>query len=105
MNDEPPAGLHDPSDAPHEHDAHDGHDHGVEHEHHDGHDHGAEHEHEAEHDAHDGQGHEHHDTEQHDHHHGSGPLDALRALLPFAHGHSHAEMNMDSALETSAQGI
>jgi cation diffusion facilitator family transporter len=81
------------ADAPHDHDHPDDHDHSGDHNHHDDHDHG----HEGDH-AHDNHA-------AHDHEHGSGPLNAILALLPFTHGHSHAEMNMDSALETSARGI
>ncbi len=46
-----------------------------------------------------------HDHDVHDHEHGDGPLAALRELLPFGHGHSHSEANVDAALETSDRGI
>jgi cation diffusion facilitator family transporter len=32
-------------------------------------------------------------------------LGVLRELIPFGHGHSHAEANVDTALETSTRGI
>ena len=74
---------HDHAHAEHEHDDHDqAH---AEHEH-DDHDHAH-----AEHD--------------HDHAHADGPLGWLRELLPFGHGHSHSELSVDDALESSARGI
>ncbi len=49
-----------------------------------------------------------HDQEQesdHDHAPVSGSFAWLREILPFGHGHTHAEANIDSALEGSEQGI
>ncbi len=47
-----------------------------------------------------------HDHEQpHAHEHGGGLLAGLRELLPFGHAHSHAEVNVDDALEADARGI
>jgi len=102
-----------------EHDAHDahsgGHDgHGPDHPHGDGHeqalgdharepgqDHGHDHDHEH--------GHEHggaHASErEHGHRHGGGALGRLREAIPFFHGHSHGEVNVDAALEGSDRGI
>jgi cation diffusion facilitator family transporter len=77
----------DPSHAGHAHD-HGKHD-DLEHDH----DHG-EHDHEHDH-AHD----------EHDHEHAHGPLGWLQELLPFGHGHSHSELNVDDALESSNRGI
>jgi cation diffusion facilitator family transporter len=63
--------------------------------------HGHDHNHEAggEH-AHD------HDHEQeHGHEHESGLLGRLREAVPFLHSHSHGDVNIDSALESSDRGI
>ncbi len=49
--------------------------------------------------------HDHDHDHEHEHEHTSGPLGWLRQLLPFGHGHSHAGVNTDSALEDSARGI
>lgn len=46
-----------------------------------------------------------HDDHDHEHDHAQGSLAWLRELLPFGHGHSHGDMNMDSALEGSDRGI
>lgn len=62
----------------------------AEHVHHDHDRHHADHDHEH--------GHDHH---RHDH----GRWSWLRELLPFGHGHSHGEANVDAALETSARGV
>lgn len=69
-------GQHD-ADAAHDHDQHD-HDHP-----HGDHDH----------------------DHPHDHSHNHGRFGWLRELLPFGHGHSHGEANVDTALETSERGI
>lgn len=61
---------------------------------HDGHD---------DHDGHDGHGHEHNDDQSHPH--GESLLGRLQEALPFLHGHSHGEANVDTAMETSARGI
>ena len=55
--------------------------------------------------SHDGHDHAHDDHHDHDHSRKEGPLAFLLALLPFGHGHSHAEANVDTAMETSARGI
>jgi cation diffusion facilitator family transporter len=52
-------------------------------------------------DAHEDDDHDH----DHDHEHAGGLLGALRALLPFGHGHSHGALDMDNALETNERGI
>ena len=48
-------------------------------------------------------------TDGHDHEHGpshkSGWFGKLREAVPFLHGHSHGEANVDAALETSERGI
>lgn len=51
--------------------------------------------------------HGHADNHDHDHNHNQpqGPLGRLREAIPFLHGHSHSEANVDAALETSARGI
>lgn len=49
--------------------------------------------------------HTHDDNDHYDHDHREGPLAFLLDLLPFGHGHSHAEANVDAAMETSARGI
>jgi cation diffusion facilitator family transporter len=59
------------------------------HDHHTEHDHGHGHAHEYNHA---------HDNEQ-------GFLARLREALPFLHGHSHGEANVDDAMESSARGI
>ncbi|MDQ3855774.1 MAG: hypothetical protein M3281_05190, partial [Chloroflexota bacterium] len=41
----------------------------------------------------------------HDHGPSHGRSGFLRELLPFGHGHSHGEPNVDTALETSERGI
>src|SRR4051812_42647610 len=75
----------------HEHDSHAHVDHG--HDDRDEHDHAHDHSHEQDH------------SHDHDHDHAEGALGWLRELLPFGHGHSHGEMNMDNALESSERGI
>ena len=50
------------------------------------------------HDTDEGQGHDHPD-------HPEGPLGWLRELLPFGHGHSHGDVNVDTAMETSDRGL
>ncbi len=69
------------ADGSHTHDAQISHDHDHDHEHVHGHSHS----------------HEHDDTQ--------GPLGWLREAVPFLHGHSHGESNVDSALESSERGI
>ncbi len=69
---------------------------------------------------HDDHGHEHHRPDHrhdhshshddhshpHTHHdHGSGLGAMIREAVPFLHGHSHGEVNIDSALEASKRGI
>ncbi len=69
---------------------------------HDHHEHPhAQHEHAHDHAAHDTPGHEH----GHDHDHADGWLGRLQEAIPFLHGHSHGEVNVDSALEGSERGI
>src|SRR5260221_4705198 len=41
----------------------------------------------------------------HSHAHDNGFLATLREGIPFLHGHSHGELNLDNALETSERGI
>lgn len=41
----------------------------------------------------------------HDHVHSHGAHSWWRDLLPFGHGHSHSEVNVDSAMESSDRGI
>ena len=41
----------------------------------------------------------------HSHEHDNGFLATLREGIPFLHGHSHGELNLDNALETSERGI
>jgi cation diffusion facilitator family transporter len=48
------------------------------------------------------QGKHHHD---HDHGHDQGRLGWLRDAVPFLHGHSHGETNVDAALEGSERGL
>lgn len=50
-------------------------------------------------------GHEHDTDGGHGHDHPVGRFSWLRELLPFGHGHSHSEVNVDTAMETSARGI
>ncbi len=50
--------------------------------------------------------HDHNHDHAHDHNHNhGGRFGWLRELLPFGHGHSHGEANIDSALEGSERGI
>lgn len=72
-------------DAHHAHDDHD----------HDHHDHDHEH----------GHTHSHDDHTHADHEHGSGLWATIREAIPFLHGHSHGEANIDTALEASKRGI
>lgn len=80
-----PAQTHSHEDHTHDHDHdHDEHDHKAEtHAHHDDHDH----------------------DHDHDHEHSSGALGWLKDAIPFFHGHSHAEANVDRAMESSDRGI
>lgn len=57
------------------------------------HDHGPEHEHDQD------NGH------SHGHEHAEGLLGRLQEAIPFLHGHSHGEANIDSAMESSDRGI
>ncbi|GCE08312.1 cation diffusion facilitator family transporter [Dictyobacter aurantiacus] len=59
--------------------------------------------HEHLHDAHD-HGHD-HGGHGHDHGHDHGRFGWLLEAIPFLHGHSHGEANVDTALETSARGL
>ncbi len=51
--------------------------------------------------------HEHPHDHQHDHEHDheTGVLSRLGEAVPFLHGHTHGEVNIDAALETSERGI
>src|ERR1041385_3974939 len=71
----------------------------------DHHDH--DHPHEHTHDDHDHHDHEHHDHEHghDDHEHGTELVAMLREAIPFLHGHSHGQVNIDNALEASERGI
>jgi cation diffusion facilitator family transporter len=61
--------------------------------------------HDHPHDAHE-HPHDEHEAHDHDHDHAhAGPLGWLSELLPFGHGHSHSELNVDSAMESSDRGI
>ena len=46
-----------------------------------------------------------HDHHDHSHNHSQGLLGRIREAIPFLHGHSHGEANIDAALETSERGI
>lgn len=53
-----------------------------------------------------GHDHEHagdHDHDDHDH--AQGRFSWLRELLPFGHGHSHSDVNVDTAMESSDRGL
>ncbi len=41
----------------------------------------------------------------HDHDHAPGWLGVLQDAIPFLHGHSHGEVSVDAALESSARGL
>src|SRR5215210_1435182 len=62
---------------------------------HDDHDHDHPHDHD----------HDHPHDHDHDHDHKPGMLGWLQNAIPFLHGHSHGEANVDTALESSARGI
>jgi cation diffusion facilitator family transporter len=62
------------------------------------HDHGHEH-------GPDPASHDDHDDHDHGHDHDEGPLGWLKEAIPFAHGHSHGETNVDDALEGSERGL
>ncbi|GHO46312.1 cation diffusion facilitator family transporter [Ktedonospora formicarum] len=49
------------------------------------------------------QGHHHHTSHEHAHRHGI--LGRMMDAIPFLHGHSHGEVNVDTALETNARGL
>jgi cation diffusion facilitator family transporter len=60
--------------------------------------------HEGEHaHGHEDAAHSHGHDDQHSH--AQGPLGWLKELLPFGHGHSHGEVSVDDALESSERGI
>lgn len=89
------------------------HDHG-EHKHDHSHDHDhSDHEHDHSHSNHNHDDHNHdhshhehnHDHHDHDHEHGHGWFDELLHALPFTHGHSHGEAQVDAAMETNNRGI
>lgn len=64
--------------------------------------------HDDAHNDHEHEGHDHapdHEGHAHDHAHAAGALGWLQELLPFGHGHSHSELNVDDAMESSARGI
>ena len=86
--------------APHDDHAHD---HEADHPHdrHDQHDHPAHDDHDHDHAA----GHAHDHGHEHEHEHASGVWGWLQENVPFLHSHSHAEVNIDSALEGSERGI
>lgn len=50
-------------------------------------------------------GHDHDHDHDHEHEHSGGVLGWLREAVPFLHGHSHGEVNVDRAMETSSRGI
>ena len=57
-------------------------------------------------DASNAHSHEHtQDHGSHVHEHGTGISSVLRELVPFLHGHKHAGLNVDDALESSEKGI
>lgn len=49
--------------------------------------------------------HVHDHMHEHDHVHPSGWLGKVQEAIPFLHGHSHGEVNVDTALETNDRGI
>jgi cation diffusion facilitator family transporter len=104
-----------PSDAhdSHQHPAHDhdaAHDQGGVHDHAEAHPHSYDDDHEHE-DGQAGQygpaadGHAHDEQHDHAHAHDDGWFGRLREALPFFHGHSHGESQVDAALEGSERGI
>lgn len=54
---------------------------------------------------HDDHGHDYEHGHGHEHDHDHVMLGWLREAIPFLHGHSHGEANVDAALESSARGI
>jgi Co/Zn/Cd efflux system component len=48
--------------------------------------------------------HDHHDSHG-DHEHNTSFLATLREAVPFLHGHSHGDLSLDNALESSERGI
>ncbi len=62
------------------------------------HDHATSHEHSHE-------EHEHTEDANHDHEHAHGRFGWLIEVIPFLHGHSHGEVKVDKAMETSDRGI
>ena len=100
-----------PHEAEHEHgkavhEPHEGHDRGeAGHEHGEAHDGGPDHDHEqgSAHDHGQASAHDHGSAHDHDHDHGGGPLGVLRSIF---RPHSHdAGASVDSALETSREGM
>ena len=72
---------------------------------HEGHEHGHEQEEQGEH-SHEEEEHGHeHDHGEHGHVHAEGWLGKVQEAIPFLHGHSHGEANVDTALESNARGI
>ncbi len=61
--------------------------------------------HDHSHEQDDAHPHPHDDEHAHDHDHASGWLGKVQEAIPFLHGHSHGEANVDTALETSERGI
>src|SRR5258708_7361848 len=65
--------------------------------------------HDDDHSHHDHHDEEHHTHDDHDHddehEHSHGFFEMLHEAIPFLHGHSHGEVNIDSALEASERGI
>ena len=57
------------------------------------------HAHQADHD------HDHEHGHEHGHEDGQGILAKIREAIPFLHGHSHGEANIDDAMESSERGI
>src|SRR5258708_37563082 len=49
--------------------------------------------------------HDHDHDHNHDHGQSHAPLGWLIDAVPFLHGHSHGEANIDRAMETSTRGI
>ncbi len=85
----------------------DGHEH--DHPHQNDHDHPNPDDHTHTHPHHSDHNHSHHDDHdhehEHDHSHAHGRFGWLVEAIPFLHSHSHAEVNVDRALESSARGI
>ncbi|HYO50748.1 MAG TPA: cation diffusion facilitator family transporter [Chloroflexia bacterium] len=65
----------------------------------------SQHEHAHREGAHDHEDAGHSHGQEDEHSHAQGPLGWLKELLPFGHGHSHGEVSVDDALESSKRGI